>query len=271
MRGFIPTPSLSAVELGPLTIHFYAIFILLGVVVALIIGVKRYAKAGGDPHEIIDCAIFAIPAGVVGGRLYHVITSPELYFSTGKRPIDAVKIWDGGMGIWGAIALGTLAAYIFFKRQERSSSFAILADSLAPGILLAQAIGRCGNWFNGELFGRPTRLPWGLVIPQELRPIGFTSYQTFHPTFLYEALWCILACLALLIISKRFLLAPGNLFIGYIFLYCCGRLGIEHIRIDSAHIILGLRLNEWVSALGIVLAGFTFIYRHLKSAAGQNR
>jgi len=157
MHFFIPTPSRSAVGLGPLTIHFYALCILVGVLLALWIGKARYTRAGGSAGDVLDVAIYAIPAGVIGGRIYHVATSSELYFGLGRNPVNALKIWDGGMGIWGAIALGTLVSYFAFVHHERATSFAHFADALAPGILVAQAIGRIGNWFNGELFGgQPT-------------------------------------------------------------------------------------------------------------------
>jgi len=265
MSRFIPTPSRSAVELGPLTIHFYALCILLGVIAAVVIGRRRYGKFGGDKDLITDVAIVAIPAGIIGGRLYHVITSPDAYFGANGHPLNALKIWDGGMGIWGAIALGTTAAFLAFRRLERGTSFAIFADSLAPGILIAQAIGRWGNWFNGELFGRPTKLPWGLEIPRELRPPAFTDFATFHPAFLYESIWCIASALLLIFLSRRNSLQAGNLFILYIALYCAGRCGIEYLRIDQAHQILGLRLNEWVSAIGFLLSVFTFANREKRA------
>jgi prolipoprotein diacylglyceryl transferase len=250
MHRFIPTPSHSAVELGPLTIHFYAISILLGVMAAIAIGRRRYANAGGEIDVITDVSIVAIPAGIIGGRVYHVVTSPDAYFGAHGHPLNAVKIWDGGMGIWGAIGLGTAAAFFTFRRLELETSFAIFADSLAPGILIAQAIGRWGNWFNGELFGRPTNLPWGLEIPRELRPVGFANFATFHPTFLYESIWCIASALLLIFLSRRRSLQAGNLFI---------------LRIDEAHHLWGLRLNEWVSAMGFLLSAFTFANREKRA------
>jgi prolipoprotein diacylglyceryl transferase len=268
VKSFIPTPSHSAVALGPFTIHFYALCILVGVVTAIVIGRIRYSRQGGNPDEITDVAIFAIPAGIIGGRLYHVITSPQRYFGSDGHPLDAFKIWDGGMGIWGAIALGTLVAFLIFRRDERSLSFAEFADALAPALLVAQAIGRIGNWFNGELFGGPTRLPWGLQIPIELRPVGFERYATFHPTFLYEGLWSLICAYALIVLTKRWQTQPGNLFFAYIALYCLGRSGTEYLRIDPAQHILGLRLNEWVSLLGLILASFTIFLRHRKYERG---
>ena len=237
----------------------------MGVFVAIALGRSRYAKRGGDVDEVIDCAIVAIPAGIIGGRLYHVITSPERYFGATGHPIDAFKIWDGGMGIWGAIALGTLASWLLFRREKRSLAFTDLLDALAPGLLIAQGIGRFGNWFNGELFGRPTNLPWALKIPQNYRPPGFESYSTFHPTFLYEAIWCFLAAALLMWVGYRLALTSGSLFLAYIAIYCLGRAGIESLRIDQAHQILGLRLNEWVSSGGFALSTFTLWRRHQRS------
>ncbi len=254
--------------LGPFTVHFYALCILVGVITAITIGRSRYVRSVGNPDEITDVAIFAIPAGIIGGRIYHVITSPERYFGSNGHPLDAVKIWDGGMGIWGAIALGTLVAYLIFRSRDRSLTFAEFADALAPGLLIAQAIGRLGNWFNGELFGGPTQLPWGLKIPLELRPAGFENYETFHPTFLYEGLWSLICAFALIALTKRWQTQSGNLFLAYIALYCLGRSGTEYLRIDQAEHILGLRLNEWVSLLGLILSSFTILHRHRKYERG---
>ena len=237
-------------------------------IAAITIGRSRYVRSGGNPDEITDVAIFAIPAGIIGGRIYHVITSPERYFGSNGHPLDAVKIWDGGMGIWGAIALGTLVAYLIFRSRERSLTFGQFADALAPGLLIAQAIGRLGNWFNCELFGGPTQLPWGLQIPIELRPIGFERYATFHPTFLYEGLWSLICAFALIALTKRWHTQTGNLFLAYIALYCLGRSGTEYLRIDQAQHFLGLRLNEWVSLLGLILASFAILHRHRKYERG---
>ena len=221
----------------------------MGIVVALLVGRRRYAKIGGDPEEIADVAVFAIPAGIIGGRLYHVITSPDAYFGKGGRPLDSLKIWEGGMGIWGAVALGTLIAYLRFRSGVRSKSFAAFADALAPGVALAQAVGRWGNWFNGELFGKPTRLPWGLEIPSQLRPAGYEKFLTFHPTFLYESLWCLGIALLLIYVKRFQKLAPGNAFLLYVAMYSAGRFWFEALRIDAAHHFFGMRLNNWVSLI----------------------
>lgn len=246
---FIPTPSSSSIKLGAVTLHYYALCILLGVIVALAVGGVRWRKSGGITSELYDLAIYVIPAGVLGGRIYHVLTAPELYFGARGHFASAFKIWEGGMGIWGAVALGSATAYIYFRRGGRSISFAMAADALAPGILLAQAIGRWGNWFNHELFGRPSTLPWALQVPAGDRPTGYEGYLTFHPTFLYESLWCLICAGIILFLPQVRRLAPGNTFLLYIFLYCLGRSWIEALRIDSAHLIGGLRLNIWVAVL----------------------
>ena len=222
---------------------------MLGVGVALLVGGQRWRRAGGVTAELYDLAIYVIPAGIIGGRLYHVITTPELYFGSSGHLADAFKIWEGGMGIWGAVALGTLAAYFYFKREVRTLSFLQAIDALAPGILLAQAIGRWGNWFNHELFGAPSTLPWALKIPLADRPLGYESYATFHPTFLYESLWCLLCSLVILYLPLVRKLQVGNTFLLYIFFYCLGRIWIETLRIDRAHLVFGVRLNVWVALL----------------------
>lgn len=262
---FIPTPSRSSVGLGPLTVHFYALCILLGIAVAIAVGKSRYKKLGGSPSEVYDLAIFVIPAGIIGGRLYHVITTPELYFGRSGNFSNAFRIWNGGMGIWGAVALGTLVSYIFFKVRPRSLGFAQFADAIAPGLLFAQAIGRCGNWFNGELFGQPSTLPWALSIPLRDRPAGFEQFATFTPTFLYEALWCLASGFLLLGLPALKKLRAGNTFLLYIATYCAGRIWIEALRIDDAHHFLGIRLNDWVAGAGFLASVVGLTMRSLIS------
>lgn len=264
MRKFIPTPSSSTLELGFFTIHFYALAILLGIVVAIWLTKKRYAALGGNQSEISDLAIFVIPAGIVGGRMYHVITSPQKYFGKNGSPIQVIEIWKGGLGIWGAIALGALAAYVYSRFRKLSLTFLQLADAIAPGLLIAQGIGRFGNWFNGELFGKPTSVIWGLEIPMEKRPVGYENFVTFHPTFLYEAIWCFLIAILILrfdIFHSR--KSSGMIFLLYAAAYSFGRLFIESLRIDEANLILGLRLNIWVSALMFLSAGGVFVRQTL--------
>ncbi len=244
-------------ELGTITLHYYALCILLGIIIALAVGRIRWKKAGGITTELYDLAIYVIPAGIVGGRIYHVVTTPELYFGSHGRFSDAFKIWEGGMGIWGAVAAGVLVTYLYFKSKVRSITFAGAIDALAPGLLLAQAIGRWGNWFNGELFGRPSTLPWALKIPLIDRPSGFEKFATFQPTFLYESLWCLACALLILFLPSVRRLKPGNTFLLYVALYCLGRVWIEALRIDQAHHILGLRFNIWVS---IICGGSAIIF-----------
>ena len=219
---------------------------------ALGIGEVRWRKSGGVRGELFDLAIYVIPAGIIGGRLYHVFSTPELYFGVHGRFINAFKIWEGGMGIWGAVAAGVLVAHLYFRKKVRSISFLVALDALAPGILIAQAIGRWGNWFNHELFGSPTSVPWALKIPAVDRPLGYERFATFQPTFLYESIWCLTCAFAILFIPTVRKLRNGDTFILYIFLYCLGRVWIEALRIDGAHHIFGLRLNVWVAAIGAI-------------------
>jgi prolipoprotein diacylglyceryl transferase len=243
LRFAIPTPTTSAIAIGPLTIHFYALCIILGIALAIWLGNRRFLAHFPQGKNVVgDVAIYAIPAGVIGGRLYHVITTPEQYFSSPSSLLEIVKIWKGGLGIWGAISLGALAAFI--------------AYALAPGLLLAQAVGRFGNWFNAELFGRPLEAPWALEIPQYARPEGYLSYTTFHPTFLYESLWCLFAAILLILLGNRF--QPGAIFSLYVLLYSAGRFFIEGIRIDQAYQFAGLRLNQYLAAALFLAAGALF-------------
>ena len=263
MHRFIPTPSFSVVALGPLKIHVYAICILAGIVIAIMSGQRRYKSFGGNPDDISDIAIYVIPAGVIGGRIYHVITTPELYFGAGGDWRNAFKIWEGGLGIWGAISLGALVAYHAFTSKTRSLTFAQLADALAPGILIAQGIGRFGNWFNAELYGKPTNLPWALKIPIAQRSIDHLADVTYHPTFLYEALWCFVGAAILLRWKKLRNLAYGKLFLAYILIYTSGRIWIESLRIDAAHTIAGLRLNVWVAGLVFITTLYFYLRKPL--------
>jgi prolipoprotein diacylglyceryl transferase len=248
-------------ELGPLTIHFYALCIIAGIAIAVWLGDKRFRSHGDNLENVVaDVAIWAVPFGIIGGRLYHVISSPGQYFGKNGNPIDALKIWQGGLGIWGAISVGAVAAYFAYKKQQKKKdlpAFGYFLDALAPGILLAQAVGRLGNWFNGELFGRPTDLPWALEIPVSKRPEDYASFATFHPTFLYELIWCTLIAAGLILWAKK--LAPGQVFSAYVALYSAGRLLIEIIRIDEANTIAGVRLNVWVSAILAILALLNYL------------
>ena len=244
----IPSPSQGVWNLGPIPIRAYALCIIAGIVVAVWWGNRRYEERGGQKGLITDIAIWAVPFGIVGGRLYHVITDHQLYFGPGGAGLGAaLRIWDGGLGIWGAVTLGALGAWIGARRA--GVLLPPVADAIAPGIALAQAIGRWGNYFNQELFGSPTTLPWGLEIDPAHRPAGYEQFATFHPTFLYESLWLIGVAVVVVWADRRFRMGHGRAFALYVLLYCTGRLWIEALRIDEANHIMGLRLNIWTAVL----------------------
>lgn len=270
MFAAVPSPSQSSFEVGPLTFHFYALCIILGVVAAVFIGNRRYVELGGKPGVVGDVAVFAVPAGVIGGRIYHVITSPEKYFGVGGDPVAILFIWQGGLGIWGAISLGFAAAYFAYRRHPQNSGikFSKFADALAPGLLVAQALGRWGNWFNKELFGRPLEAPWALEIPVAYRPFGYSSYETFHPVFLYESLWCLAVAAFLIFYPKLKWLNAGGIFALYVALYSFGRGLIELIRIDDSNLIFGLRLNVFTSVFLFVGASI-YLSRHKNIQSGK--
>jgi prolipoprotein diacylglyceryl transferase len=273
MEQLIPSPSLSSFSVGPLTIHFYALCIITGIAAAIWIGRKRYANLGGNPDDVSEVAIWAVPFGIIGGRIYHVITSPAQYFGANGNPVDALKIWEGGLGIWGAISLGAVGAYLYFRTHKTTLNFRQLLDSLAPGVVLAQAIGRIGNYFNQEVFGKPTELPWGLEIDPVNRPDGFESYATFHPTFLYELLWCLVVAVLLIKLPgflKQIASKQGDIFALYILGYTLGRVWIESLRIDEANLILGLRLNIWVSLIVLLTASAYLIASKRRGNTKEN-
>jgi prolipoprotein diacylglyceryl transferase len=249
MNQTIPTPSISVVAIGPFTIHAYALCIITGVALAIWLSNKRFVAAFPDARGVVgDVAIIAVPAGVLGGRLYHVATTPERFFGSTGHPADILKIWQGGLGIWGAITLGGVGAFVgyhYLGRTRTLPQFRYFADAVAPGIVFAQAIGRWGNWFNAELFGSPSDLPWALEIPRWARPAGYQDFLTFHPTFLYESIWC--AAVGVLLIRFGGRLRGGQTFALYVATYCLGRLGCEFLRIDTAHHIAGIRINVLVA------------------------
>ena len=243
----IPSPSQSVWHLGPFPLRAYAIAILLGIVVAVVMTQRRWKERGGDPETVLDITYWAVPFGIVGGRIYHVISSPDAYFGPDGEPLRAFAIWEGGLGIWGAVAFGALGAWIGCRRQ--GVRLTVFADALAPGLLVAQGIGRLGNWFNQELFGGPTDLPWGLAIDDAHLPAGADPGTLFHPTFLYEMLWNFAAAALIVYLDRRYRLGHGRVFWLYVMLYTAGRLWIELLRIDPAETVLGLRLNVWTSVL----------------------
>jgi prolipoprotein diacylglyceryl transferase len=241
--------------------------IIIGIAVAIWLGNKRWVARGGLPGQVTEVAMWAVPFGVVGGRLYHVLTDWQSYFGTNGRGFLATfAIWQGGLGIWGAIALGGVGAYIGCVRQ--GMSLAPFADAVAPGIVFAQAIGRWGNWFNQELFGKPTTLPWALQIDVAHRPADYITYETFHPTFLYESIACVAIGCFLLWSDKKYVYGHGRLFAVYIAMYCAARGVIETLRIDEANHIMGIRLNVFTAI--IVGAGALVYYiRSYEKFPGQ--
>ena len=257
---FIPSPDQGVWHLGPVPLRGYALSIILGIVAAIWIGEKRWVARGGRAGEVSDVAIWAVPFGVIGGRIYHVITDNHLYFRDGANPVEALYIWRGGLGVWGAIALGAVGVLIACRRH--GIKMLPMSDALAPGVLVAQAIGRWGNWFNQELFGKPTDLPWGLEIDPAYRPPGYEDFATFHPTYLYEFVWNLLAFAVIVWLDRRYRLGGGRVLALYVMGYTLGRGWIEMMRIDTVQMdnVLGLRLNVWTSIVLFVLATAYFVW-----------
>lgn len=254
--AYLPSPSQGVWHLGPFPVRAYALCIIAGIAAAVWLTGRRWEARGGKREDVADIAVWAVPFGILGGRLYHVATDPELYFTTGRHPIRALYIWDGGLGIWGAVALGAVGAWIGCRR--RGVVLADFADALAPGLVLAQAIGRWGNYFNQELFGRPTGLPWGLRIDAAHRPVDTPLAALYQPTFLYESLWDIGVALLLLWVDRRHTLGRGRLFALYVAAYTAGRAWVEALRDDHANHIAGLRLNDW-TALAVFVCALAFL------------
>ncbi len=287
--AYLPSPTQSVWHLGPLPIHAYALCIVAGIVVALRVAANRWRTAGGREGDLWDVSGWAIVFGIIGGRLYHVISDPELYFKHGEHPLNALKIWDGGLGIWGAVALGGLGARIGCHRKGIRLS--VFADVVIPGVVAAQGLGRWGNWFNNELYGGPTSLPWGLgvhclnIISGHATPFGTadggqichgsaTVAGLFQPTFLYESVWDISLALILIWVSRRWRLGSGQLFAIYVMGYTAGRGWIEALRHDHANHILGLRLNDWTSIIVFLFGAALFLLRrhtHHATPYGRSR
>ena len=252
----LPSPPDNAISIGPLELRAYGLFIAIGAIVAVGIARRRWASlTGSDSDAIGDVAVWAIPAGFVGARLYHVITDWHRFEDA---PLDAFKVWEGGLGIPGAILLGAVVGVAVARRK--GYDVPLLMDAVAPALPVAQAIGRLGNWFNQELFGRPTDLPWGLEIDPDRRPEGYETVETFHPTFLYEAVWNLALAAFLVVLGRKKVLRPGQLFVLYVGGYALGRLWVETLRIDTATRIAGVRVNLWVSGLTIVAAAVWFLW-----------
>lgn len=255
---YFPSPPQGVWHLGPLPIRAYALFIITGIVVALMIGDRRWAARGGQRGVIYDIALWVVPFGLIGGRLYHLATDWRTYWGPGGAGLSAaVRIWDGGLGIWGAVALGLFGAWIGCRRA--GIPLPAFVDALAPGIILAQAIGRLGNYFNQELYGRETTLPWGLEIFYRRDPSGYIDPHSLdgistgqlavvvQPTFLYELIWNVLVFVALIYIDRRFTIGHGRLFASYVAFYCVGRFWVELLRDDTATHIAGIRINSFTS------------------------
>jgi prolipoprotein diacylglyceryl transferase len=248
----IPSPSTNIWYIGAFPLRAYALCIIAGIIVAMIIATRRWRARGGTADSMEMMVVVGVPFGIVGARLYHVITDYQLYFGPGRQPLNALKIWEGGLGVWGAIAFGVLGGYLVARR--RRIAFPAVLDAIAPAILVAQAIGRLGNWFNQELFGRPTTLPWALQIAPQYRPPGYEQFATFHPTFLYEMVWNLAAAALLVWLDRRFRLGHGKVFALYVLLYTAGRFWIEALRIDTVNEIGGFRLNNYTSLIGFIVA-----------------
>ncbi|MDQ1662267.1 MAG: hypothetical protein QOJ68_2247 [Blastococcus sp.] len=258
----IPSPTQGVWNLGPLPVRAYALCIVVGIIAAIQLTERRWLARGGRAGDVLDISVWAVPFGIVGGRIYHVISSPQAYFGAHGHPLRAFAIWEGGLGIWGAIALGGVGAWIACRR--RGIPLPAFADALAPGLLVAQAIGRLGNWFNNELYGGPTHLPWALkiyawdggkaVVGADGHPVVL---GTFHPTFLYELLWNLAAAAFVIWADRRFRLGHGRAFALYVASYCLGRLWVELLRTDPANHFFGVRLNVFTAVI-VGLAGVAY-------------
>ena len=236
-----------------LVINAYAVFILLGIAAAVWLTNRRLVERGGEPWVVLDIALWAVPFGILGGRLYHVATHPADYFYPGADLLRIFYVWEGGLAIFGAISLGAVGAWL--GARSAGIRFSSFADALAPGLLLAQGIGRMGNYFNQELFGAPTSLPWGLAIdrPNPAIPLGLPEDTLFHPTFLYEMTWNVLGAFVLIAVGRKFVLQWGQLFGVYLMWYGLGRAFLETLRLDPAELLLGVRVNVWGAVFAILL------------------
>ena len=253
--GSIPSPPFQQLVLGPLNFRMYGLCIALGVLASVTLARHRWAARGGDPEDITTVALVAVPAGLIGARLYHVITDwPDLY-SDGRWWPNAFFIWKGGLGIPGGVLFGALVAIFMARRMKMD--WKLMADAAAPALPIAQAIGRLGNYFNQELYGRPTGLPWGLQV--ENPPLRYPVETLFHPTFLYEGLWNLALAGLIVLLGRKLVLKPGRWFAVYILGYGIGRLWVESLRIDFANEIFGLRVNTWISFFAII-GGATWLF-----------
>ncbi len=253
LLGSLPSPDRGVIDLGPVPIHMYGLMIAIGVLVAAKVAEVRWVKRGGNAKDFGDIVVWTVLAGVIGARVYHVITDYQLFTDD---PLRAFAIWNGGLSIWGAVLGGAIAVFVLARR--RGLVFADLADSIAPGLAFAQSIGRWGNWFNQELFGAPSGLPWAIEISPSHRPAQYLHATAFQPTFLYESLYCLALGLVLLWVDSRFRLKRGQVFALYAAGYTAARFVFEEMRVDPAHLIGPLRVNAWVSLVVFVVAVVAF-------------
>jgi len=253
--AFIPSPHQGVVDVGPLHLHAYGITLLVAIAACIWLTGVRWTRRGGDWDFVLRVAVWGVAAGIVGARLYHDLTSwnevPNAWWGL-------FAVWEGGLGVWGGIALGCIVGAIIARRAGESA--AALADAVAPGLLLAQGIGRIGNWWNQELFGKPTDLPWGLKIDPEHRPLQYLDNPTFHPTFLYELIYDVIGVGILLLVDRRFRIKPPALFSLYVSIYTFGRFFEELLRVDPSHHFAGLRLNAWVSVVVFCCSTAFFVW-----------
>jgi prolipoprotein diacylglyceryl transferase len=264
----IPSPTQGVWYIGSIPIRAYALCIVLGIIAACVITDIRLRRRGAPPFAVLDIAVWAVPTGIIGARIYHVITSPSLYFGEGGNIVDIFKIWQGGLGIWGAVAGGAFGAWIAARRL--GLPLTMVADALAPGLPIAQALGRWGNYFNNELYGGETNLPWALKIynwdPNQGRALVESGTGEpivkgyYHPTFLYESLWCLGTALLVWLLDRKYQFGRGRAFAIYVMAYCVGRFWIEAMRTDPAEEIAGMRVNNWVSIL-VFLGALVYFLR----------
>lgn len=268
--AYIPSPTFSSFKIGPLTIRMYAVCILIGICVAVWILTRRWKRHGGTFDQVLDTTLVTVPCALVGARLYHCITTPKYYFPPDGNLVNIVKVWEGGMAIFGGLIVGALAAWLWCRHKHYP--FGLFLDCLVPGLMVAQAIGRLGNWFNQELYGKPTTLPWGLKL-NDAEAIGRTEvcytgqscpdYTTtlFHPTFLYEGLWNLVGAALIVFLGHKLAgkLKAGQQFAMYLIWYGLGRAWIENVRINYSTTILGVRTNVWTAIFAIILGIILFI------------
>ena len=251
---YIPSPPIDGFHVGPLLVHFYALGYIIGITLAIIITRRRWAALGGNPDVVTDIALWVVPAGIIGGRIYFDITTPDDIPHVWYGPF---AVWTGGLGIWGGVALAAVVGA--WRLRRWGLSVGPFANAIAPALLVAQAIGRVGNYFNKELFGRPTTLPWGLEIPLGYRPAGYTQFATFQPSFLYELIWDLALAALLVWLGHHARVKYWGLFALYVAGYSGYRIFEESIRIDSSEYFFGLRLNMYVAIIG-TLGGLIWFF-----------